>query len=75
MNFEDEIDLLEATLSHLEDAIEEIKDVPYYKHLKDGWEADKIELEARLSELSDMQNEQWEAEERHQINEYWGAVI
>ena len=75
MNFEDEIDLLETTLRYLEDAIDELKDVPYYKHLKDGWELDKIEIEARLSELYDMQEEQWEAENRAAESEYWGAVI
>ena len=74
-DFSDEINLIESTLSHIEDAIDEIKDVPYYQYLKDRWEDDKIELEARLSELSKMQNEEWKAEDRQQINDYWRDAI
>lgn len=75
MNFEDEIELLETTLGYMKDAIAEIEDVPYYKYLKDRWEDDIVEVEARLSELYDMRDNQWEQENTHQINEYWGSVI
>lgn len=75
MDFEDEIELLETTLGYMKDVIDEIKDVPYYKYLKDRWEDDILEVEARLSDLYNMRDNQWKEENRHQINEYWGSVI
>ena len=75
MDYEDEIELLETTLKYMEDAVDEIKDVPYYKSLADRWEDDIKEVQERLDELHNMQNNQWEEERRHEINEYWGNVI
>lgn len=75
MNFEDEINLLESTLSHIDDAIELIKDVPYYNHEKEGLKETRKELEDRFNELSNIQNKQWESERKDEINGYWGSVI
>ena len=75
IDFTDEIELLETTLGYMKDAIGNLEDVPYYKYLKDRWEDDIKEVQERLDELHNMQNNQWEEERRHEINEYWGNVI
>ena len=75
MDFEHEIDLLDSTLSDIEDAIDRIKDIPYYNYVTEGLEETRKELEDRLNELSKIQNNQWEQENKDRVNEYWGNVI
>jgi hypothetical protein len=75
MNFEDEIDTLESTLSFLESAMREVAESPYHGHLYNTWELDATDIKSRLEELYEIQNKQWEEENKQEENEYWGAVI
>lgn len=69
MDFESEIDYLEATLNSIREAIENVKDTPYHGYLADGWQLDLEEIQTRLEELYMKQNEQWTKEQRQ---EEWG---
>lgn len=75
MDFENEIETLESTLSFLESAMVEVADSPYHSYLYNTWELDATEIKSRLEELYEIQNKQWEEENKQQENEYWEAVI
>lgn len=75
MDFENEIETLESTLSFLESTMVEVADSPYHSYLYNTWELDATEIKSRLEELYEIQNKQWEEENKQQENEYWGAVI
>ena len=70
MDYEEEIDHLESALSNLESAIGELQDVSYFEHLKGAYEDDVYEIQQRLEELYEMQNEQYDAEMREQNRLY-----
>lgn len=72
-DYESEIDALESVLSHLNDAIGELQDVPYLDHLKGGYEDDIYEIQQRLDELYELQNEQYDTEMRQLNKEYQEA--
>lgn len=74
-DYESEIDHLESVLSHLNDMIGELQDVPYFDYLKGGYEDDTIEIQQRLDELYEMQNEQYDTEMRQLNKEYEGSRL
>lgn len=74
-DYESEIESLESVLSHLNDAIGELQDNPYFDHLKGGYEDDKHEIEQRLDELRGIQNEQYDVEMRQLNKEYEEARL
>ena len=57
IDFEDEIAILESALSYLEMAMQDIVDSPYHSHLKETWELDADEIQARLDELYMLQDD------------------
>lgn len=69
-DYESEIELLESVLSHLNDVIGELQDVPYFDHLKDAYEDNTNEIQQRLDELYELQNEQYDTEMRYQNRQY-----
>ena len=75
MDYETEIDYLEATLHFLREAIENVKDTPYHGHLESGWELDTEEIQERLDELYEMQKEQWIKEKRQEELDYERSVL
>lgn len=74
-DIEEEIEVLESALSSLEMAIGEIQDSPYHSYMASSWELDKQEIESRLEELYEMQNENWAKEMEAQNFEYERSVI
>ena len=70
-----EIDALESVLSHLNDMIGELQDVPYFDYLKGGYEDDTIEIQQRLDELYELQNEQYDAEMYQMNKDYEGSRL
>lgn len=70
IDYENEIDVLESALGYLEMAIGDIQDSPYHSYLAQSWELDKDEIQARLEELYDIQNEQWTKEMKQQNIEF-----
>jgi hypothetical protein len=75
LDFEDEIDVLENVLSNIEAAIGNVKDSPYHSYMAQSWELDKEQIESRLEELYELQNDQWTREMKEQSLEYQGARI
>lgn len=75
MDYEDEIDVLESVLSSLEAAIIDVHDTPYHSYLAETWQHDKEEIQARLDELYELQNKQWEKELQHQNFMYEREVL
>lgn len=65
-DIENEIDVLESALDSLESAIGEIQDTPYHSYLAQSWDLDKDEIEARLEELYEIQNDYWAKEMKQQ---------
>lgn len=74
-DLEEEIDVLESALSNLEAAIGDIQDSPYHNYLAQSWELDLEEIQARLNELYDLQNEEWKKEMQIANFEYERSVI
>ena len=72
---EHEIDVLESTLSHLRGIVEDCQDSPYFNDRITNWEIDIEELEARLEELYEIENDFWAEEIKAQKNEYFRSVI
>ena len=66
LDFEDEIDLLESLLGNLEAARIDALETEYHLHLADSLELDIAEVQDRLEELYDLQNEQWKKELKEQ---------
>ena len=62
VDYEEEINVLESALGNLESAIGDIQDSPYHSHLAQSWELDKDDIQNRLNELYELQNDQWAAE-------------
>lgn len=75
MNIEDEIDVLESTLSNIEMAIKDIADTPYHSYLANSWELDMEEIKSRLDELYTLQDEQWSKEIEAQNLEYERLIL
>lgn len=75
VDYEEEIDVLESALSNLESAIGDVQDSPYHSYLAESWELDKEEIQSRLDELYELQNDQWEAERKEMNMEYEGARL
>ena len=70
LDYESEIEKLESALSNLESTVGELQDVPYFEHLKGAYEDDIYEIQQRLDELYELQNEQYDAEMRQLNREY-----
>lgn len=75
LDFENEIEVLENVLSNIEAAIGDIKDSPYHSYMAQSWELDKQEIESRLEELYELQNDQWSREMKEQNLQYQEARI
>ena len=75
MNYENEIEVLESALRNLEMAIGEIADTPYHSYLASTWEMDAEEINNRLDELYELQNEEWAKETSQQHFEYEMGVL
>lgn len=75
MDYSDEIKVLENVLSNIEAAIGDIQDSPYHSYMAGSWELDKEEIQSRLDELYELQNEQWTAEKQEQNFEYERSVL
>ena len=75
LDYESEIDALESVLSNLESTVGELQDVPYFEHLKGAYEDDIFEIQQRLDELYEMQNEQYDAEMRQLNKEFEGSRL
>ena len=69
-DYESEISSLESAISNLNDVIAEIQDNPYFDYLKGGYEDDIRDMQQRLDELYETQNEEWGAEMQHQNRQY-----
>ena len=70
IDYESEIESLESVLSHLNDVIGELQDVPYFNHLIGVYEDNTSEIQQRLDELYELQNEQYDVEMRYQNRQY-----
>ena len=70
MDYESEIEAIESAMGSLSDVISEIRDCPYFNYLIGGYEDDLNDMQQRLEELYEMQNEQYDAEMRYQNKEY-----
>lgn len=70
VDYEEEIDVLESALGNLESAIGDIQDSPYHSYLAERWELDKDDIQMRLNELYEHQNDQWKAEMQEMNMEY-----
>lgn len=70
LDYESEIDVLENVLSNIEAAIGDVKDSPYHSYMAQSWELDKQEIESRLEELYELQNDQWTREMKEQKLQY-----
>jgi hypothetical protein len=75
MDYESEIDHLESVLSNLESTVGELQDVPYFEHLKGAYEDDMAEIQQRLDELYELQNEEYDTEMRQLNREYEGSRL
>lgn len=75
MDYESEIDHLESVLSNLESTVGELQDVPYFEHLKGAYEDDICEIQQRLDELYELQNEEYDTEMRQLNREYEGSRL
>lgn len=75
LDFENEIEVLENVLSNIEAAIGDVKDSPYHSYMAQGWEFDKQEIESRLEELYELQNDQWAREMKEQNIQYERSVL
>ena len=75
IDLEEEIDHLESVLSNLESTVGELQDVPYFEHLKGAYEDDMHEIQQRLDELYELQNEQYDTEMRQLNKEYEEARL
>lgn len=75
MEIENEIELLESTLSYLESAMAEVADSSYFSHLSNSWELDAEQIRSQLEELYSMQNEMWARELKAQNFDYERSVI
>lgn len=70
IDVEDEVDLLESLLRHLEIAKTEALQTEYHQYMANSLELDIEEIQARLDELYEMQNEQWTKDMQQQNIEY-----
>lgn len=68
---DEEIELIETTISYLESAISELKENPYFRYKIDSLEEDIYELKERLYELEEIQAREWSRDTRALENEYW----
>lgn len=75
MDYLDEIEVLENVLSNIEAAIGDIQDSPYHSYMAGSWELDKEEIQSRLDELYELQNEQLAAEMQEQNLQYERSVL
>lgn len=75
MNFEDEIDLLESLLGNLEAARIDALETEYHQHLASSLELDIADVQARLEELYELQNDQWKKEQNEQEFLYRESVL
>lgn len=71
MSVEEEIELIETTISYLETIIDELKENPYFRYKIAGYEDDILEFNERLRELEEIQEREWKADCRQLEHEYW----
>ena len=71
MPVDEEIELIETTISYLESAISELKENPYFRYKIEGLEEDIYELKERLYELEEIQEREWSREIKDLEHEYW----
>lgn len=74
-DFESEIEILEEILSDLERAKLNSLESPYHKHLAENIDVDIEEINARLEELYQVQNEYWAEEKMYMNKEYERMVL
>lgn len=75
LDYESEINAIESAMSSLSDVISEIRDCPYFDYLIGGYEDDLNDMQQRLDELYEMQNEQYDTEMRQLNKEYEEARL
>lgn len=68
---DEEIELIESTISYLELAISELKENPYFCYKIASLEDDIYELRERLHELEEIQDREWSKETKDLEHEYW----
>lgn len=68
---DEEIELIESTISYLELAISELNENPYFKYKIASLEDDIYELKERLHELEEIQDREWSKETKDLEREYW----
>ena len=71
MPVDEEIELIETTISYLESAISELKENPYFRYKIASLEDDICELKERLCELEEIQVREWGREIKDLEHEYW----
>lgn len=71
MSVDEEIELIESTISYLESAIEELRENPYFAYKIASLEEDIYELRERLTELEELQTREWQREFRDIERGYW----
>lgn len=71
MPVDEEIELIESTISYLESAIAELRENPYFAYKIASLEEDIYELRERLTELEELQEREWQREFRDIERGYW----
>lgn len=72
---EQEIEVLESVLSSLESMVGEFHDSPYFSYLKGSYEDDIYDIQQRLEELYEIQNDYWAREMREQNRQFEGSRL
>ena len=71
MAVDEEIELIETTISYLESAISEIQDSEYFSYKVEVYKDEIRELEEKLDELEAIQCKEWLEELNELEHEYW----
>lgn len=71
MAVDEEIELIETTISYLESAINEIQYSEYFSYKAEIYREEIRELEEKLDELEQIQCEEWGKELKELEHEYW----
>lgn len=71
MAIDEEIELIETTISYLESAINEILDSEYFSYKAETYREEIRELEEKLDELEAIQCKEWADELKELEHEYW----
>lgn len=71
MSVDEEIELIETTISYLESAISELRECEYFSYKIDSFEDDIREMQEKLDELEQKQSNEWKIEIKQLEHEYW----